>query len=167
MTVTLITGGSRSGKSVHAEQLALAECERPFYLATAVVEDTEMAARVALHQKRRRGRWQELHTDTDLIAALKSSEGQGVRLVDCLSLWLSNLMLQGRDTEAEGKALAEYVGAAAGHIIFVTSEVGMGIVPDNALAREYRDRLGILNQQIGAVADRVELIVAGQALRIK
>lgn len=167
MPVTLITGGARSGKSLRAETLALGGAGAPHYIATAQIEDPEMAARVEIHRQRRGGDWHEHQAGLDLIGALWACEGPGVRLVDCLTLWLSNLMFQARDSHAEGAALADYLRVQTADVILVTSEVGLGIVPENALARDYRDRLGLLNQQIGAVADRVELVVAGQALRIK
>ena len=167
MAVTLITGGARSGKSLHAERLAMAGALHPFYIATAEVEDPEMEARVALHRSRRGNLWQERQAGLDLIATLESCHGEAPRLVDCLTLWLSNLMYRGRDSHSEGAALADYLRQSRADIILVTSEVGLGIVPENALARDYRDRLGLLNQQIGAIADRVDLVVAGQALRIK
>lgn len=167
LTVTLITGGARSGKSLHAEKLALAGEGRPFYLATAQVEDPEMAARVALHRARRGALWQEREAGLDLVAALEDCEGPGVRLVDCLTLWLSHLMWREADVAAHGAALAAWLAASRAEVVLVTSEVGLGIVPENALARAYRDQLGLLNQSIAGVADRVDLVIAGQVLRIK
>lgn len=167
MAVTLITGGARSGKSLHGERLAVASGLRPFYLATAQIQDEEMAARVALHQARRGSAWYECAVGLDLIGALEACEGPGARLVDCLTLWLSHLMHKGQDSEIKGAELAAYLAQTSAEVVLVTSEVGLGIVPDNALARDFRDRLGLLNQQIGAVADRVDLVVAGQVLRIK
>lgn len=167
MPVTLITGGARSGKSLHAERLALSESPRPFYISTAAIFDAEMASRVALHQARRGENWQEEHDELDLCAALTRCHGPGARLVDCLTLWVSNLMHAGLDPATEGARLAQWLGQSPDPILLVTSEVGLGIVPENALARAYRDHLGQLNQTIGAVADRVDLVIAGQPLRIK
>ena len=171
MTITLITGGARSGKSLHAEKLALgaaaATGATPFYLATARVEDPEMAARVALHRARRGTDWRECQVDLDLVGALAGCHGPGPRLVDCLTLWLSQLMWAGRDSAEAAEGLAAHLRHSPEDVLLVTSEVGLGIVPDNALAREFRDRLGLLNQQIAAVADRVDLVIAGQVLRIK
>lgn len=167
MGVTLITGGARSGKSLHAEKLAKSTPGRPFYLFTADIRDSEMAARVALHQDRRGDDWQEIHAPRDLVGGLRACVGDGARLVDCLTLWLSNLMENDSDIAAHTAQLCDYLQHQSHEVIFVTSEVGLGIVPENALARRYRDALGLLNQQIGGIATRVDLVVAGQALRIK
>lgn len=167
MAAILLTGGARSGKSLLAERRTLALSERPFYIATAEAGDDEMAARIALHRARRDARWRDLAAPLDLVAALAATDGDGARLVDCLTLWLSNLMFAGRDWRAEGAALAAALVQAQSPVVLVTSEVGMGLVPDNALARDYRDALGWLNQEIAAVADEVVLVVAGQPLRIK
>lgn len=167
MGVTLITGGARSGKSLHAENLAKSVGGQPFYLFTADIRDSEMQARVAQHQARRGKDWRERHAPRDLVAGLAGCVGDGARLVDCLTLWLSNLMEDGADLAAQTTHLCRYLQTQPHEVIFVTSEVGLGIVPENALARAYRDALGLLNQQIAAIATRVDLVVAGQALRIK
>lgn len=169
MPLTLITGGARSGKSLHAERLALQLSAplRPFYISTAGIWDDEMAARVAQHQARRADHWREDHDELDLIAALMRCEGQGARLIDCLTLWVSNLMHHGQDVQAHAQALARHLQGCADPVILVTSEVGLGIVPENALARAYRDHLGHVNQTLGAVCDRIDLVVAGHPLRIK
>lgn len=167
MTVTLITGGARSGKSIHAERIALSGGARPFYLATAQVDDVEMTERVMIHRTRRGDDWHEVGVDLDLVGALRSCTGGGVRLVDCLSLWLSNLMFRGCDSYAAGDVLVEYLAQTTAQVVFVTNEVGLGIVPDNVLARDFRDRLGVLNQRVASVATRVDLVIAGQPLRIK
>lgn len=169
MPLTLITGGARSGKSLHAERLALqlSAPQRPFYISTAGIWDGEMADRVAKHQARRADHWREDHDELDLIAALSRCQGQGARLVDCLTLWVSNLMHHGKDVETEAQALGRYLQGYPDPVILVTSEVGLGIVPENALARAYRDHLGLVNQTLGAVCDRIDLVVAGHPLRIK
>lgn len=169
MPLTLITGGARSGKSLHAEGLALALSAplKPFYISTAGIWDDEMAARVAKHQARRADLWREEHDELDLIAALQRCEGQGARLIDCLTLWVSNLMHHGLDVQAHAQALAQHLQGCEDPVILVTSEVGLGIVPENALARAYRDHLGHVNQTLGAVCDRIDLVVAGHPLRIK
>lgn len=167
MAAILLTGGARSGKSLLAERRVLALSDRPLYIATAEAGDAEMADRIARHRARRDARWRDLAVPLDLVAALAATEDAGARLVDCLTMWLSNLMFAGRDWQAEGSALAAALGQAKSPVVLVTSEVGMGIVPDNALARDYRDALGWLNQQVAAAADEVVLVVAGQPLRIK
>lgn len=167
MAVTLVTGGARSGKSLYAETLALSMPGQPVYVATAEALDDEMAERIAIHRARRDARWRDVAAPVDLSGALAESDGGGARLVDCLTLWLSNLMFSGRDWRAEGAALVQSLHAQAAPVVLVTNEVGMGIVPDNRLSRDYRDALGSLNQMIGHAADRVVLVVAGQALTIK
>lgn len=167
MAAILFTGGARSGKSLLAENRTLSLSGTPVYIATAEALDAGMAARIAAHRARRDARWRDVAAPLDLTAALAATEGQGARLVDCLTLWLSNLMAAGRDWQAEGTTLAAALQQARSPVVLVTGEVGMGIVPDNALARDYRDALGWLNQTVAAVADEVILTVAGQALRIK
>lgn len=168
MTTTLITGGARSGKSVLAETRALAASGRPTYIATATAGDAEMADRIARHRARRDARWADMEVPLDLVAALDASDGSGARLVDCLTLWLTNLMFTpGRDWRAEVEALVAALPRQQSPVILVTNEVGMGIVPDNALAREFRDAAGTLNQRIAAVADEVILAVSGLSLKVK
>lgn len=167
MTTILITGGARSGKSLHAEARARALPGRPVYIATAEAGDAEMAARIAVHRARRDAGWENVEAPLDLVAALDATDAGGARLVDCLTLWLSNLMLAGRDWRQEAEALAAALGRQASPVILVTNEVGMGIVPENALARAFRDAAGSLNQRIAAAADEVVLVVAGQPLKVK
>lgn len=167
MTVTLITGGARSGKSRYAETRALAEPGRPRYIATAQAFDAEMEERIALHRARRDARWLESEAPLDLVAALDSSDGEGARLVDCLTLWLSNLFFAERDWRAESAALVEALRRQRSPVFLVTNEVGFGIVPDNALARRFRDAAGWVAQDVAVAADEVVLVVAGQPLRIK
>ena len=167
MNVTLITGGARSGKSLHAERVAQMAEGQPCYIFTADIHDDEMADRMAAHQARRGADWQEHHAPRDLVAGLAACTGQGMRLVDWLTLWLSNLMYAGADIDTETDRLVAALSATAHNIVLVTSEVGLGIVPENALARRYRDSPSLLNQRIGHIATRVDLVVAGQVLRIK
>lgn len=167
MTAILITGGARSGKSLLAETRALSLPGRPVYIATATAGDAEMVARIAAHRARRDARWTDVEAPLDLVGALARTDGQGARLVDCLTLWLSNLMFSDRDWRAEAEALARALPAQASPVILVTNEVGLGIVPDNALARAFRDAAGTLNQTIAAVADEVILAVAGLPMKVK
>lgn len=168
MTVCLITGGARSGKSLRAETRARALPGRPVYIATAEALDAEMAARIALHRARRDAHWREIEAPLDLVGALDASDGaEGARLVDCLTLWLSNLMHAGRDPEAETAALVAALGRQRAPVMLVTNEVGLGIVPENALARAFRDAAGRMNASVAAAADEAELVVAGLALPLK
>jgi adenosylcobinamide kinase/adenosylcobinamide-phosphate guanylyltransferase len=167
MAVILITGGARSGKSARAEALARSfPAQPPIYIATAEAHDAEMEARIARHRARRIG-WIEREVPLDLVPALHATDGGGARLVDCLTLWLSNLMHAGRNWEDEVDALATAVPGLKSPVIFVTNEVGLGIVPDNALARSFRDAAGIMNQIIAAAADKVEFVVAGLPMKLK
>lgn len=164
----LITGGARSGKSGLAERLTL-ELGRPaIYIATAEAHDAEMAARIAEHQARRGAEWETLNAPRDLAGALRESDARGQpRLVDCLTLWLSNLTFAEADLNAEGARLAEVLAAQQAPVVLVTNEVGSGIVPENALARRFRDAAGRLNQEIARAVDEVHLCVAGYPMRVK
>jgi len=163
----LITGGARSGKSAFAERLALSLGQVPLYIATAEAHDSEMAARIDAHRRRRGQAWATREAPLDLVGALDASNGQGPRLVDCLTLWLSNLMLAERDWTAEAAALVACLGRQRAPTVLVTNEVGDGTVPANALARAFRDAAGLLNQRAAEACDTVFLCVAGQPLRIK
>ena len=163
----LITGGARSGKSGIAETMALSLGPRAIYIATAQALDAEMQARIAAHQARRGAEWQTHAEPLDLARALAETDGRGPRLVDCLTLWLSNLMLAGRDWQAAGGEFATALASQRDPVVIVTNEVGSGIVPENTLAREFRDAAGLLNQRIAAVSDEVHLAVSGLALKVK
>lgn len=167
MTIILITGGARSGKSRHAEGHTRAFPGTPIYIATAEAFDAEMRQRIETHQARRGPEWQLREAPLDLVAALTETDGQGPRLVDCLTLWLSNLMHAGRDWNAATDELAEALARQTSPVILVTNEVGLGIVPDNALARAFRDAAGIVNQKIAAIADDVEFVISGLPMRLK
>lgn len=159
-------GGARSGKSRYAEALI---GDRPaVYVATAEIRDAEMAARIEAHRARRDGNWTTREAPLDLAAALAADDRPGrPMLVDCLTLWLSNLLLAGRDAAAESAALVRRLRDLAAPAVLVANEVGLGIVPDNALARRFRDHAGRLNQEIAAVADRVVFVAAGLPLVLK
>jgi adenosylcobinamide kinase/adenosylcobinamide-phosphate guanylyltransferase len=164
-TLTLILGGARSGKSRRAEALVTALPPPWTYIATAEAFDTEMAARIEAHRARREAGWRTLDAPRDLPARLR--EGRPPLLVDCLTLWLSNLMLAERDVAAETSALEAALAAREGPVVLVSNEVGSGIVPATPLGRRFRDAQGLLNQRMAAIADRVELVVAGLPLRLK
>jgi adenosylcobinamide kinase / adenosylcobinamide-phosphate guanylyltransferase len=167
MPIILITGGARSGKSVRAEARARAFAGKPVYIATAEARDSEMRERIARHRARRGSEWLERETALELVAALGETDGGGARLVDCLTLWLSNLMHAARDPAKETARLAEALLAQESPVVLVTNEVGLGIVPDNALARAFRDAAGLMNQAIARVADEVEFVVSGLPMRVK
>lgn len=165
--LTFLIGGARSGKSSHAERLARGFAGPWTYIATAQAYDDEMRERIALHQLQRGEGWHTVEAPMDLVGALKAApEGQPV-LVDCLTLWLTNHMLAEHDVEVECSRLAECLSAPRGPWFVVSNEVGQGIVPDNALARRFRDAAGRLNQQVAAQADTVLLMVAGLPLAVK
>jgi adenosylcobinamide kinase / adenosylcobinamide-phosphate guanylyltransferase len=165
--LTLVTGGARSGKSRYGEGLITALPPPWIYLATAEAGDAEMAARIAEHRKRRPAGWTIIEAPHDLAGAFSRINGTTPMLVDCLTLWLSNRLLADADIEKETEALAGVVALHTGPVVLVTNEVGSGIVPDNALARRFRDAQGRLNQRIAALADRVVLVVAGLPLVVK
>ncbi|MFT5510699.1 MAG: adenosylcobinamide kinase/adenosylcobinamide-phosphate guanylyltransferase [Hyphomicrobiaceae bacterium] len=165
--IILVTGGARSGKSAIAENLIAALGAGPIYIATAEARDEEMADRIAKHQARRGPEWTTHNEPLDLIGALKATDGHGPRLVDCLTLWLSNMMLQDADWESASHNLVSALPAQQSPIVFVTNEVGGGIVPDNQLARAFRDAAGLLNQWVAAAADDAYLAVAGLPLQLK
>jgi len=168
MTVLLVLGGARSGKSRHAQARAEALEGDLIYIATAQAFDGEMRERIAHHRMDRGPRWRTVEEPLDLPGALARNARPGaVLLIDCLTLWLSNLMLAGRDPASAASHLAEAVARAPGTVILVANEVGLGIVPDNALARRFRDAAGWLNQTIAAQADEVLFIAAGLPLRLK
>jgi adenosylcobinamide kinase / adenosylcobinamide-phosphate guanylyltransferase len=168
--LTLVLGGARSGKSRYAESVIAAlppPWQPPWtYLATAEAGDAEMAARIAVHRARRGSQWRTVEAPRDLAAALKSC-GTAPVLVDCLTLWLSNLMLADADIDVEIARLETALASTDAPAVLVANEVGSGIVPDNALGRRFRDLQGILNQRLAARADRVVLVVAGLPLAVK
>jgi len=162
----LVLGGARSGKSRFAEGLIAATGLDAVYIATAEARDGEMGERIADHRSRRGAAWTTIEAPLDLVEALADANGKPV-LVDCLTLWLSNLMEAGRDPATEGGRLAAALAAAAGPVVLVSNEVGSGIVPMNALARRFADEQGRLNQSIAAAVRQVFLVAAGQPLRLK
>lgn len=164
--VTLVLGGARSGKSALAETLAAAPGGRPVYLATAAAGDAEMAERIRRHRERRGPGWATIEEPLDIVGRLAAADGAAV-LVDCLTLWLANLMAAGLDVAAETARLVEALPRHAGPVVLVANEVGFGIVPDNPLARDFRDHAGRLNQAVAAAADRVYLVAAGLPLVLK
>ncbi|HTR12375.1 MAG TPA: bifunctional adenosylcobinamide kinase/adenosylcobinamide-phosphate guanylyltransferase [Roseiarcus sp.] len=158
----LVLGGARSGKSAYAERLAEATAAERVYCATAEAGDEEMAARIARHRAERGAGWTTIEAPLALAEALAAEARPGrVLLVDCLTLWLSNLMLGGRDVEAEVGRLAEAIGALNGPAIFVSNEVGLGIIPNTKLGRDFRDAQGRANRYVAAACDVVVFLAAG------
>jgi adenosylcobinamide kinase/adenosylcobinamide-phosphate guanylyltransferase len=165
--LTLVLGGARSGKSRYAENLIAASQPPWVFVATAEAGDAEMAERIALHRRRRGRDWQTIEAPHDLTAALANIAADAPVLVDCLTLWLSNRMLADSDLEVEIARLEAVLDGRRGPVVLVSNEVGFGIVPENALARRFRDLQGRLNQRLAARADRVILMVAGLPMVVK
>ena len=172
--VTLVLGGARSGKSRYAENLASgtlsgAAVPRPaLYIATAEAGDLEMSARILAHRNRRGPHWTTVEVPLGLADALRDNAVAGrAILVDCLTLWVSNLMHAGYDLDEAGDELAAALPDLPCPVIFVANEVGLGIVPENELARRFRDAAGRLNIQLAGKADRVVFIAAGLPLLMK
>ncbi|WP_420402693.1 bifunctional adenosylcobinamide kinase/adenosylcobinamide-phosphate guanylyltransferase [Nisaea sp.] len=167
--VTLVLGGARSGKSRYAEALCREAGGERVYVATAEVRDEEMRERVARHKAERAGDgWRTIEEAMDLSAVLiREAAAHRVLLVDCLTLWLTNHLLAGSSIEKEIDALVEAVSVQPGRLVLVANEVGFGIVPENRLARQFRDHAGRLNQRIAASADEVTLVVAGLPVTVK
>jgi adenosylcobinamide kinase/adenosylcobinamide-phosphate guanylyltransferase len=163
--VSLVVGGARSGKSRLAEGLVRAAGLPLTYIATAQAWDDEMAARIAQHREDRGGDWQTVEAPRDLCGAL--AVARGAVLVDCATLWLTNVMLGDGDLGTEVAAVLAALQAHPGPVVVVSNEVGWGIVPENALARRFRDEQGRLNQQIAAVADLVVGVMAGLPMVLK
>ena len=165
--LTLVLGGARAGKSAFAEGLAQA-WERRVYVATAVIADDEMAERIASHRARRGADWRTVEEPVKLAAAVRRESAPGTcLLVDCLTVWLGNLMHHGRDVDAACEALLASLAGAAGPVVLVANEVGLGIVPDNVMARGFRDHAGRLNQAVARLARRVYFMSAGIPLTLK
>jgi adenosylcobinamide kinase/adenosylcobinamide-phosphate guanylyltransferase len=165
MSSLLVLGGARSGKSRYAESRASGAC---FYLATAQAFDDEMRQRIALHRERRGSGWTTLEASLHLATALRQADGAGhFVLIDCLTLWLSNLMHAGHNVPEAVSELCQVIGEAKGFVAVVSNEVGQGIVPENALARAFRDEQGWCNQRVAAQVDEVVLVVAGLPLTVK
>jgi adenosylcobinamide kinase / adenosylcobinamide-phosphate guanylyltransferase len=164
----LVLGGARSGKSAYAQKLAEAYASERLYLATAAAGDEEMAARIARHQAERGRGWTTLEEPFEIARALSAEARPGRAIVvDCMTLWLTNLMLAGRDPAPAVARLADAIEALAGPAILVSNEVGMGLVPDHKLGREFRDWQGRANQEIARACDAVILVAAGLALQLK
>ena len=162
----LVLGGARSGKSRYAEGLADGIAGDRLYIATAQPGDEEMAVRIAAHRQRRGDHWTTLEAPLALAEALAGADAPFV-LIDCLTLWISNLLLADIDIAPRVEALAEALRARPGTVAVVSNEVGLGIVPDNALARRFRDEAGLANQRLAQACDEVVFLAAGLPLKLK
>jgi adenosylcobinamide kinase/adenosylcobinamide-phosphate guanylyltransferase len=165
----LVLGGARSGKSRKAEAIAMGEDGQRIYIATAEASDDEMRERVAAHRKERDGKaWETVEEPLGLPAALMRLSKPGtVILVDCLTLWLNNILFRERPVEPMIQALCSALASVRGTVILVSNETGLGIVPDNALARQFRDWAGVLNQRVAEIAEDVIFMAAGLPMTLK
>lgn len=167
-TMVLLVGGARSGKSRIAQTRAEELNGELVYIATGQALDAEMTARIARHRAERGARWRTVEAPLELADTIRREGAHDrVLLVDCLTLWLSNLLLGEHDIEAATAALLDELATTSASVLLVSNEVGMGIVPENALARRFRDEAGRLNQRVAAAASEVLLVAAGLAIRMK
>ena len=166
--LVLVLGGARSGKSVYAERLVCQSGLDAVYVATATPGDAEMAERIAIHRSRRGETWRTVEAPDRLEETLEREAAVGrTVLVDCLTLWLTNIMLAGADVEARSRSLVETARKLPGLRIFVSNEVGLGLVPETPIGRRFRDAQGRLNQAMAAAADQVVFMAAGLPLMLK
>lgn len=164
---TLVVGGAASGKSRHAEALVCAVQRPKVYVATAQAFDTEMAAKIAAHQSDRGAGWRTIEAPTDLVSALEMVAPDEAVLIDCATLWLTNLILADMGWQAEADRLLSRLSASVMPVVIVSNEVGAGIVPENKLSRRFREAQGRLNQRLAAAATRVDTVIAGLPLTLK
>lgn len=172
MSLVFVTGGARSGKSDYAMSLAEKSGQRLVYIATATPGDDEMRERIENHRRSRGVNWNTIEETLDIVGAVSSLDGEGAVVIDCLTLWLTNLMMQ--DMEAfesvaanKARELADILRSFKGTAVVVSNEVGMGIVPENALSRRFRDVAGAANKITASAADEVYLVVSGIPVKIK
>lgn len=167
LVTTLVLGGARSGKSSFAEKLITDSGVSKIYLATATAGDDEMHERIARHRAQRGDGWRTVEAPLDLVETLAREGREGAVLVDCLTLWLSNLMHAGRDVTRESQRLATWLTVSPGPVVLVSNEVGLGLVPETPLGRSFRDAQGRLNQIIAAAVPDVAFVAAGLPLWLK
>jgi adenosylcobinamide kinase / adenosylcobinamide-phosphate guanylyltransferase len=169
-SLTVLLGGARAGKSTLALKLAEQSGQPVTFIATAQALDEEMALRIKKHQAERPASWTTVEVPDLLAAALRGCDPESFVIIDCLTLWVANRMFAGAsadEIESEAQGLADLASSRPGGVVVVSNEVGLGIVPDNALSRDYRDILGRVNATVVAKADRSFLVVAGRALRLE
>ena len=169
MAVTLVLGGARSGKSKRAESLAECSGKAVCYVATAphIEGDTEWQQRILHHRQRRPANWQCIEEPLALAELIQAADSETCLLIDCVTLWLNNLFYEERDVSRESHRLREVLRASEAEVIMVANEVGLGLVPESPLGRDFRDAQGRLNQQLAEVADTVEFVAAGLPLTLK
>jgi len=166
--ITFIIGGARSGKSRFALEKASVHSGKKAYIATAQALDNEMSERIEKHKKERSAEWVTIEEPLNIAALIKNIHAQyDVILIDCLTLWLSNLILADKDIETEIEVFCSSLSAVQCPLFAVSNEVGMGIVPDNELSRRFRDTAGYLNQKVAGIANEVYSVTAGIPLKIK
>ncbi|MEN5298687.1 bifunctional adenosylcobinamide kinase/adenosylcobinamide-phosphate guanylyltransferase [Brucella sp. TWI559] len=166
--ITFVLGGARSGKSSYAEKLVEGSGLQPVYLATGRAFDKEMESRISIHRDRRGREWQTVEEPLDLVGALeKCVRHDRFVLVDCLTLWVTNLMMAEQNIASETETLIAALPELSGPVVFVSNEVGLGIVPENRMARAFRDSAGFLHQAVASVADEVYFMAAGLSLKMK
>ncbi|MCX7899564.1 MAG: bifunctional adenosylcobinamide kinase/adenosylcobinamide-phosphate guanylyltransferase [Methylocystis sp.] len=165
--LTFVLGGARSGKSAYAERLIVAHPAPWIYIATAQAFDDEMRTRIDQHRARRGDGWRVIEAPQDLPDAILNAPKEAPLLVDCLGIWLSNRMHAGADIAADGAALISALQARAASTVVVSTEVGLSVVPENALARAFRDEAGLLNQRVARAAAHVALVVAGYPVKVR
>ena len=161
MSVTLIIGGTGSGKSEFAEGILGGNDARRAYIATAVATDGEMAEKIRLHRQRRDSSWSTVEEPLDLVAAIQKCAGRDMILVECLPTWLTNHLMAGSDIETEFTMLLEALDDRREKTVVVSGEAGSSVIPDNELARRYVNLLGRINRQVASISDNVILVVAG------
>ena len=164
---TLVLGGARSGKSRFAQQIAEGQSKRRVYIATAEPFDDEMRERIAKHQAARGDGWRTVESPIDLIGAIGGADPEEIILIDCLTLWLSNLFGQSDDVDAQVTRLVEHLDRTERPVVMVSNEVGLGLVPETKLGRHFRDSQGRINQRMAGVCDRVVFVAAGLPVWLK
>ncbi len=165
--VSLFLGGARSGKSAMAERYCINSNLNPIYFATARIEGAEMELRIESHRQARSKKWQIKEIPVDLVTALNGLNSSDVVLIDCLTLWLSNIMFAKADLKSEQVKLLTAMQSCAAKVVCVSNELGMGLVPETRLGREFRDAQGALNQSVAAIATQVVFVAAGLPLILK
>ncbi len=165
--IIFVVGGAASGKSAYAERLARASGKPKTYIATLQAYDDEMRDKIAKHQRDRGDDWTTLEAPMDICVPLADADPDHIVLLDCVTLWLTNIMLAEKDIEKEVDGFLKALKSASSDVVVVSNEVGMGIVPDNALSRRFRAAQGSLNQRLARVSDSVVTVIAGMPLALK
>ena len=166
-SLIFVLGGARSGKSAYAEGLLAVHPSPWIYVATAQAFDDEMRERIDLHRNRRDARWRTIDAPQDLVGAIRAAPADAPMLIDCLGVWVSNRLLNDADLAADRAALVMALQKRSAPTVVVSPEVGLSIVPENALARAFRDAVGLLHQDVARIARAVTLVVAGYPVMVK